>query len=195
MALQLAYFKDQQKFTSTYEAAAARFFKNTRTETIRTVSTQSCSFVSAMLKEPRDKKECEHLLRKACEIHQYKTKLSMTGGGFDRHLFVLYVMSKYFNVDSPFLNQYVKQEWKLSTSQSPLVTNIMKEDVNNLEQCYLGGAFQAVTKDGYGICYRFIGEGGMVAHISSYHSGPNTDSARFQSHIEDSLEEMILLFE
>lgn len=42
---------------------------------------------------------------------------AMTGGGFDRHLFVLYVLSKYFKIDSPFLNRYVQQQWKLSTSQ------------------------------------------------------------------------------
>lgn len=117
MAIQLAYFKDQNEFTSTYEAAAARFFQNTRTETIRTVSHASCDFVKAILNESRDVKECERLLRKACNQHQLKTKRSMTGGGFDRHLFVLYVLSKYFKIDSPFLNEYVKQQWKLSTSQ------------------------------------------------------------------------------
>jgi carnitine O-palmitoyltransferase 1 len=70
-----------------------------------------------MQKKQRDYKECARLLREACAQHQLKSKLAMTGGGSDRHLFVLYVMSKYLNVESPFLTEYVKQQWKLSTSQ------------------------------------------------------------------------------
>lgn len=71
----------------------------------------------------------------------------------------------------------------------------MKEDIGNLEQCYYGGAFAAVKKDGYGICYRFVGNHGLVAHISSYHSALNTSSSRFRRVLEESLEEMISLFE
>lgn len=32
-------------------------------------------------------------------------RLAMTGSGIDRHLFCLYIMSKYLGVDSPFLKQ------------------------------------------------------------------------------------------
>lgn len=80
---------------------------------------------------------------------------------------------------------------------SPLVTQIMNEDLKpvNLEQCYYGGAFMSVTQDGYGACYRFIGNHGMVCHISSYHSASNTSSRRFRQRLNESLEEMILLFE
>lgn len=41
----------------------------------------------------------------------------MTGSGIDRHLFVLYIMSKASNINSPFLQHYVSQKWLLSTSQ------------------------------------------------------------------------------
>jgi carnitine O-palmitoyltransferase 1 len=43
----------------------------------------------------------------------------MTGKGIDRHLFCLYVLSKYFNMESPFLQQVLHEPWKLSTSQTP----------------------------------------------------------------------------
>lgn len=32
-------------------------------------------------------------------------RLAMTGSGIDRHLFCLYIVSKYFGVDSPFLKK------------------------------------------------------------------------------------------
>ena len=43
------------------------------------------------------------LLRKACERHQKGYQNAMTGRGVDRHLFALYVVSKYLNVESEFL--------------------------------------------------------------------------------------------
>ena len=39
----------------------------------------------------------------ASEKHQLLYRLAMTGAGIDRHLFCLYVVSKYLAVDSPFL--------------------------------------------------------------------------------------------
>ena len=41
----------------------------------------------------------------------------MSGKGIDRHLFCLYVLSKYLNLDSPFLHEVLLEPWKLSTSQ------------------------------------------------------------------------------
>ena len=41
----------------------------------------------------------------------------MTGKGIDRHLFCLYVLSKYLGIESPFLQQVLMEPWKLSTSQ------------------------------------------------------------------------------
>ena len=41
----------------------------------------------------------------------------MTGKGIDRHLFCLYVVSKYLEIDSPFLTEVLSEPWRLSTSQ------------------------------------------------------------------------------
>lgn len=45
------------------------------------------------------------LLKKAAEKHQNMYRLAMTGGGIDRHLFCLYVVSKYLGEDSAFLKE------------------------------------------------------------------------------------------
>ncbi len=41
----------------------------------------------------------------------------MTGKGVDRHIFCLYVVSKYLEVDTPFLKEVLSVPWRLSTSQ------------------------------------------------------------------------------
>lgn len=43
------------------------------------------------------------LLQNACKVHHQGIQDAMCGKGIDRHLFCLYVVSKYLEVDSPFL--------------------------------------------------------------------------------------------
>lgn len=62
-------------------------------------------------------KERVALLRRAAERHQDGYKDAMTGRGVDRHLFCLYVVSRYLNKDSPFLREVLSEPWRLSTSQ------------------------------------------------------------------------------
>lgn len=45
------------------------------------------------------------LFKIASEKHQHMYRLAMTGAGIDRHLFCLYVVSKYLAVESPFLKE------------------------------------------------------------------------------------------
>lgn len=49
-------------------------------------------------------KKCA-LFRTAAAKHQLLYRLAMTGSGIDRHLFCLYVVSKYLAVESPFLKE------------------------------------------------------------------------------------------
>lgn len=53
----------------------------------------------------QSEEECRRLLRLASEGHQNLYRKAMTGAGIDRHLFCLYVVSKYLGVDSPFLKE------------------------------------------------------------------------------------------
>jgi len=58
------------------------------------------------------------LLQTASEAHQDGYRNAMTGRGIDRHLFTLYVVSKYLNIESPFLKEVLSEPWRLSTSQA-----------------------------------------------------------------------------
>nr|CDJ95160.1 Acyltransferase ChoActase COT CPT domain containing protein [Haemonchus contortus] len=133
-------------------------------------------------------------LRKACAAHTFNNKEAMVGRGVDRHLFVLYVLSKGTNTSSPFLDHYISQPWLLSTSHVPNVTNQIDEDTEPW-RTWNGACFGAVAKNGYGVCYRFGGNHMICAHVSSYKSAENTDSARFRSHLTTAFKEIAALFE
>ena len=63
--------------------------------------------------------EKRELLVKATDRHAHSYKKAMVGEGIDRHLFCLYVMSKYLKIESEFLSRVLQEPWRLSTSQTP----------------------------------------------------------------------------
>ncbi|MFH4984970.1 hypothetical protein AB6A40_011679, partial [Gnathostoma spinigerum] len=132
--------KDKGKFVLTYESASTRFFQNARTETLRSVTNESCAFVKAMMDPNVSNDERIRLLRRASTVHTQKNRECMVGMGVDRHLFVLYIMSKITGLSSEFLDYYIKQPWLLSTSQCPNITNSLKED-ECPEMSWIGAAF------------------------------------------------------
>lgn len=110
-----------------------RLFREGRTETVRSCTTESCAFVRSMIRDEtvrlnsliqsvnntfgilyhasfaflssNQTEERLRLLKKAAEKHQSMYRLAMTGQGIDRHLFCLYVVSKYLGEDSAFLKE------------------------------------------------------------------------------------------
>lgn len=110
-------------------------FREGRTETVRSCTSESTAFVQAMVERSHmvrppashcevaplpparseghsnsslpyfypQKEDLQDLFRKASKKHQNMYRLAMTGAGIDRHLFCLYVVSKYLGVSSPFL--------------------------------------------------------------------------------------------
>lgn len=91
----------------------------------------------------------------------------MTGHGIDRHLFCLYVVSKYLGEDSSFLKevrllrfvetrgvsrvfkepvvlQVLSEPWRLSTSQTPLQQVELFDLVRHPEYVSAGGGFGPV---------------------------------------------------
>ncbi|GBE88380.1 hypothetical protein SCP_1301950 [Sparassis crispa] len=141
MALQLAWFRSRGSFTATYETALTRLFQNGRTETIRTLTTDSRAFVLAMV-DPEASSDTRHrLLSRAVQTHTNLTRLAATGRGIDRHLLGLQQMlldgeSHALLEDDLFVRS---QTWKLSTS-----------GLSTGHQ-FRGTGFGAPYNDGYGI--------------------------------------------
>lgn len=98
----------------------------------------------------------------------------MCGMGIDRHLFCLYVISKYLEVDSPFLKEVLSEPWRLSTSQTPH-GQTTRLDLKKHPKCIsAGGGFGPVADDGYGVSYIIAGEDLLFFHISNKRSCPTT---------------------
>uniref|UniRef100_A0A8K9WWG3 carnitine O-palmitoyltransferase n=1 Tax=Oncorhynchus mykiss TaxID=8022 RepID=A0A8K9WWG3_ONCMY len=143
IALQLAHFRDKGRFCLTYEASMTRMFREGRTETVRSCTVETCAFARSMVEDnPRELRL--KLLKEAATRHQQLYRLAMTGGGIDRHLFCLYVVSKYLGEDSAFLKEVLSEPWRLSTSQTPLQQVELFDLARHPEYVSSGGGFGPV---------------------------------------------------
>ncbi|NXN25022.1 CPT1B palmitoyltransferase, partial [Nycticryphes semicollaris] len=97
--------QDKGCFCLTYEASMTRLFREGRTETVRSCTAEATAFVRSMADTHQTRGERQHLFKLAAEKHQQMYRMAMTGAGIDRHLFCLYVVSRYLGVQSPFLAQ------------------------------------------------------------------------------------------
>lgn len=195
MAIQLAYYRDCGKFTLTYEASTSRFYREGRTETVRSCTTESIAWVKSMEDKNSNTSERMRLLKVACEQHRIGFSDSMCGRGVDRHLFCLYVVSKYLEVESPFLKEAMNEPWRLSTSQTPH-GQTPRIDIKKYPQLVgPGGGFGPVTRDGYGVAYFISGENNISFHISSVKTCDVTNTERFTNEVSKAMNDIKLLFE
>ncbi|XP_051818519.1 carnitine O-palmitoyltransferase 1, muscle isoform isoform X1 [Antechinus flavipes] len=176
IALQLAHFRDKGNFCLTYEASMTRMFRDGRTETVRSCTAEATAFVRAMTDSGYMKPDLQDLFRKAAEKHQHLYRLAMTGAGIDRHLFCLYVVSKYLGLHSPFLAQVLSEPWRLSTSQTAQFQIRMFDPEKYPNHLAAGGGFGPVADDGYGVSYMIAGENTIFFHISSKFSSSETNT-------------------
>lgn len=169
-----------------------RLFREGRTETVRSCSNESCAFIKA-LESGETEEECRRLFQLASERHQNLYRMAMTGAGIDRHLFCLYVVSKYLGVESPFLKEVLSEPWRLSTSQTPVQQMNLFDLKNHPDFISLGGGFGPVADDGYGVSYIIVGEDMVNFHVSSKYSCSQTDSHRFGVQISKAMQDIMAL--
>uniref|UniRef100_A0A8U8CJG9 Carnitine O-palmitoyltransferase 1, muscle isoform n=1 Tax=Geospiza parvula TaxID=87175 RepID=A0A8U8CJG9_GEOPR len=196
IALQLAHFRDKGSFCLTYEASMTRLFREGRTETVRSCTSEATAFVRSMADPRRSVSAArQQLFKKAAEKHQQLYRLAMTGAGIDRHLFCLYLMSRYLGTQSPFLAKVLAEPWRLSTSQTPQ-QQLKMFDLDKFPQhVSSGGGFGPVADDGYGVSYIIAGENLITFHVSSKFSSPETDSQRFGRNIRQAMLDIAALFD
>jgi len=190
LSLQLAYYRDAGRFNLTYEASMTRLFRDGRTETVRPCTIESADFVLAMLDENKTREERVALFKAACLQHQRGYQDAMCGKGVDRHLFCLYVVSRYLEKDSPFLQKVLQEPWRLSTSQTPHGQTDKLNLTKHPNLISAGGGFGPVASDGYGVSYIVAGEDTLFFHVSSRKSCAGTDSHRFSERISTALRDV-----
>lgn len=190
VAMQLAYYKETKKVCFTYESAMTRLFRDGRTETVRSCTVKSANFVKVADDPNVTDEEKQNLLKEACDYHIDLGRKAMSGQGVDRHLFSLYVVSRYLQIEEPFLQSYINEKWVLSTSQTA-VNQTMRLNLNqNPERSCAGGGFGPIDEKGYGVSYIICGENLISFHVSSKKSCPHTSSEIFASRIAESMAQM-----
>lgn len=194
MALQLAYYRDIGRFHLTYEASMTRLFREGRTETVRSCTVESSEWVKSMIDPEATKANRMNLFHKACEYHVNQYRNAMTGKGVDRHIFCLYVVSKYLELDIPFLKEVLSEPWRLSTSQTPASQTNLIDFTKHPEFISAGGGFGPVSEDGYGVSY-IVYESMIFFHVSSKIKSSNTDSVRFCNRISEAMQDLKEMFE
>lgn len=195
MALQLAYYRDVKHLSLTYEASMTRLYREGRTETVRPVTIESADWVYSMSDPTKTVKDRLQLLKVACERHTLGIQDAMCGKGVDRHLFCLYIISRYLELENDFLKEVLSEPWKLSTSQTPHNQANILDPKRFPKHISCGGGFGPVADDGYGVSYMIAGEDMLFFHVSSKKSSAETDSARFANNISDALRDMKSMFE
>ena len=209
MALQVAYFRQQGCFTSTYESASMRHFLHGRTETIRPLSAESCAFVrqlcatsdgdkqqAAVAKwrvDETERKTLAGMLRAAVETHSRYIKRVMHGQGVDRHLLGLRLAAREMveeakvvvgggggGFDTP----------ALLSGRALAINDHIGLSTSQVPTQYGFIAFGPVVQDGFGVCYSVNREAEIAFTCSAWRSCKDTNAASFGHDIQQALRDM-----
>ncbi|XP_076613760.1 carnitine O-acetyltransferase [Chaetodon auriga] len=185
IALQLAYYRMYQRCCATYESASLRMFRKGRTDTIRSASSASATFVKAFDDPSKQNTEKVALLVKAIKAHRSYTNMAISGQAIDRHLLGLKMVAVEEKLSIPDIftdPAYAKAlHYQLSTSQVPSKTD-----------CVM--CFGPVVTDGYGVCYNPMDDHINFA-VSSFNTCEETNAAHLAQVMEDALLDMRTLLE
>ncbi|KAM4597171.1 carnitine O-acetyltransferase-like isoform 1-T1 [Fundulus diaphanus] len=180
MALQLAYYRRFRRCCATYESASLRMFRLGRTDTIRSASSASASFVKAFDDPSKQNQEKVDLMENAVRAHRAYTNMAVSGQAIDRHLLGLKMQAAEENLPVPAIftdPAYAKAlHYRLSTSQVPSKTD-----------CVM--CFGPVVPDGYGVCYNPM-EDHINFAVSAFNSCRETDAAVLAGAVEEALLDM-----
>lgn len=94
MAYQLAYFRHHFGFASTYESCMTKHFYRGRTEAIRSVTNESCSFARAVVAGHDSADRLKALLAQAVAKHVARAGECRNGQGVDRHLYAMQCLAQ-----------------------------------------------------------------------------------------------------
>jgi hypothetical protein len=184
MAIQLAYYKLHGRFVATYETGHTRAFYHGRTDTVRTLSTQSVAFVEAMRDSSSSVEHRFAALKTACDAHGAQLQRVLTGQGIDRHLLGLYICAVMRGEMPAFFSD---RAYKLSGGGGNYVIS-----TSNVGYTPMMGGFAPMTADGYGICYAML-EGRLNASITAWRSCEETCAARMREALSEALVDMMQL--
>jgi carnitine O-acetyltransferase len=182
MALQLAWQRMYDAPTPVYESASTRLFKHGRTETNRSLTSESYAFTKSFDDDDVLYSVKRGLFHDAVLKHVSNLRDATFGKGFDRHFLGLRAMMKGDEAkQSIFDDAYMQSMWfRLSSSNMSPGRNFY-------------GGFGPVVPDGYGINYAIDGDL-MKFSVSSKRSCEETTSVGYRDSLVRSLNDLRVLF-
>ncbi|RKO95709.1 CoA-dependent acyltransferase, partial [Caulochytrium protostelioides] len=183
MALQLAYYRLHGAPTAVYETAATRGFAHGRTETGRSLSSESLDFCAAFDNDDVSYEVKRDLLREAVAAHQQWMREAGAGHGSDRHFLGLAEMRRPDEPVPELLAQPVfarSKTFHLSTS-----------NVSPGRAGYSG--FGPGTADGYG-CNYAIDTDAIRISISANRASRVAQPYRYGDELVRALKDLMILF-
>ena len=188
MGLQLARYRTFRNFCTSYEPVMTRRFLHGRTEAIRTVSPQSCRFVSLM-EEEAPLKDRALALREAVEEHVRRAKVCRKGHGVDRHL---YGLLEIYKRQGESLGIKALPSLFLSPGWQVLLRNVLSTSTSAPKGLELAG-FGPVVDEGFGVRYLVLSEELHFCLSSRVHLGASLE--RFRDELVRGYREMRHLLE
>ncbi|KAI9475423.1 MAG: acyltransferase ChoActase/COT/CPT [Benjaminiella poitrasii] len=185
MIIQLAYYKMFGVSRPTYESAQTRKFQRGRTETARTVTTESVAFVKTMEDVQATTEDKLAKLRAALKAQGAYMADAVNGHGVDRHLFGLKNCLKAGEESPKVFKDPVyaySSHWYLSTSQLS-------------SEHFDGYGWGQVVNDGFGCAYMIKNNAlqfnvasvkDLEVHGEKFWNGTH----RFKQHLEDAANDL-----
>ncbi|KAG0245852.1 acyltransferase ChoActase/COT/CPT [Mortierella sp. GBAus27b] len=179
MAIQLGYYKQIGQVCATYETGSTRQFRNGRTETTRTLSSESAAFVKAMENSSVKPEEKVKLLRAAVAAHSKYQRDVAAGKGCDRHFLGLRLCLQAGESHPLFQEPVFAKSTAFLLSTSGLFAG----------DNFVGTGFGAMYPDGYGINYLAGGKTLKFGTESKFDSKV-TSTKQFGEYLRQALRDM-----
>ncbi|CAM9330454.1 unnamed protein product [Ectocarpus sp. 12 AP-2014] len=186
MAFQLAFKRLHGTMPSVYESCTTRWFHRGRTEVIRSCTTESADFVSAMESKSKGKDTLREALNAAATKHIMVAKAAAKGEGVDRHMLAMRSAAAEAGAGGEgkrageefFGDPLVAESagWRLSTS--------------NLSPPFLSSfGFGPVAGNGYGLGYNIDGDR-ITVPVTAFRGGGHTDGKLMAKEVVRALREI-----
>ena len=172
-----------KKLPAIYESAHTRLFYHGRTETVRSLSTDSLAFCQTFESNASDSEKWEALLT-AIKTHGAFLKDSLLGQGVDRHMMGLYIVSEMMGL-KPRPALFTDKNFNVSKRYTITTSNIS----GGRGASPIWGGFSAAYDDGYGVCYAFQPDR-INFSIAAYHTCEETSTEKFRRSLVSALLEM-----
>ena len=185
LAIQLGHYQLHGKLASTYESGTTRMFYQGRTETVRSCTCESKTWVEEMCKQDSIPSTKLELFFKAVETQNKLMMEACQGQGVDRHFFGLRKIAEEEGIPTPSI--FTDPGWKLSGGDGSF---LLSTSLSGFHEVH--GVLAPICFEGYG-CFYTIDNDNVHMAVSSWNDYQETDSKAMYDAIVNALQSIEVL--